>query len=135
LKKDIKDARYGLEQLLRLRPVTFKWKNENGNGDGLQLGLIAQEVQKVVPEVVNTDATTGMLVVNYTALLPLAIKAVQEQQRVIEQQEARLAALERGRGPVVSSLFSGGLGGGVALGLLPLGLVLALRRRGKQESR
>jgi hypothetical protein len=77
----------------------------------------------------------GMLSVNYATLLPVAIKAVQEQQVVIDRQEARLAALERRREPVMSSLLSGGgLGGGVALGLLPFGLFLALRRRGKQES-
>jgi endosialidase-like protein len=121
LKQDIKDLRYGLEQLAKLRPVAFKWKKGSGS-DGEQLGLIAQEVQKVVPEVVDKDATTGMLSINYVALLPIAIKAIQ-------QQEARIAELERARKPVMSSLVSESLGGGLVLGLPVLALFAALRKR------
>jgi len=75
LKTDIKDALYGLSQLGKLRSVTFRWKK--GSTRPTQLGLIAQEVQKVIPEIVRTDGTTGMLAVNYTSLIPVTIKAVQ----------------------------------------------------------
>ena len=126
LKKDIKDMTYGLNQVRQLRPVTYEWKEGE---KGTQLGLVAQEVEKIVPEVVRADATSGMLSVNYTALLPVMIRAVQEQQKIIERQNDRIASLEQGRAPALSSIFSGRLGEGVALGLLPLGLVAALRRR------
>jgi len=76
MKKDINDIHYGLNSLMQLRPVSYKWKQ----GDqGLKLGLIAQEVQKVLPEVVDegTDEnkTLGM---NYSELIPVLIKAIQE---------------------------------------------------------
>lgn len=140
LKKDIKDSSYGLEQLLKLRPVTYKWKENNDKGT--KLGLIAQELQKVVPEVVGTNRATGMLAVEYTALIPVLIKAVQEQDNTIrrqarlnEEQERRIASLERAQKPVASSLTSGGIGiAGLGLGLLPLGLTVVRRRRRGQPS-
>jgi hypothetical protein len=92
LKKDISDAPYGLDQVLKLRPVTYKWKK--ANDDKTQIGLIAQEVQKVVPEVVLADGS-GTLAINYPALLPVVIKAVQEQQEVVKRQQDRIERLER----------------------------------------
>jgi hypothetical protein len=128
LKEDVKDARYGLAELMQLRPVSFKWKDKRS--PDLQRGFIAQELQQVFPELVSTDTESGMLQVNYLGLLPVAIKAIRDQQEVIRRQEARLEALERDRHPtMLSSLLSPGLGGGLALGLLPMGLVFGLRRR------
>ncbi len=60
LKKDIKDSPYGLAQLLKLRPVSYRWKSTTED-PGVQVGLIAQEVRGVVPEVIHTDGSTGML--------------------------------------------------------------------------
>ena len=125
LKKDIRDLPYGIAQVLELRPVTFKWQK---GGEQVQLGVIAQELQKVVPEVVQADADSGMLSVNYPALVPLVIKAVQEQQKVIEKLETRIAALERGRNPI-SSVFTGSVGIGLGLGLLPVGFVVVFGKR------
>ncbi len=83
-----------------------------------------------------TDGESGMLSVNYTALLPIVIKGVQEQQKIVREQQQRLqqqgdriAALERGRGPVMSSLLSGGLGQGTVLGMAAFALSALLRRR------
>lgn len=128
LKKDVRDVACGLDRVLKLRPVTYKWR-KGGGDDKTQLGLIAQEVQKIVPEVVTADGTSGMLSINYTALLPIMIKAVQEQQRIIQTQEARIASLERGGKTTLSSLVTGSLGAGLVFGLVPLGLVAARRRR------
>jgi hypothetical protein len=134
LKEDVKDARYGLADVMRLRPVSFKWKDKRSTD--VQRGFIAQELQQVLPDLVSTDTGTGMLQVNYLGLLPVAIKAIRDQQEVIRRQEARLEALEHERRTTLSSLLPGGLGrglgGGLALGLLPLGLVVGLRRRRDQ---
>lgn len=119
LKKDIKDARYGLQEILKLRPVTYELKDHPE--DGTHVGFIAQEVQPIVPEVVHAGSG-GMLSLTYSDLIPVMAKAIQEQQKVIQR-------LERERSPVMTSSFSGGLGGGLALALLPLGIVTALRRR------
>src|SRR5713101_428217 len=51
LKKDVRDLASGIETLLKLRPVTFRWKAEEDKSH--HFGLIAQEVEKVVPEVVS----------------------------------------------------------------------------------
>jgi hypothetical protein len=134
LKKDVKDMSYGLEQVLKLRPVTYKWKD--GKDGATKLGFIAQEVQKTVPEVVSTNRGSGMLAVDYMSLIPVATKAIQEQEgtiqrqaKVIQQLDARIAALEQSKKPVASSSLPGAIGAGLAFGLLPLGLIGVRRRR------
>lgn len=137
LKKDIKDLKYGMGDVLKLRPVTFKWK-ERSDGS-TQIGLIAQEVQNVVPEVVTTAGRDGSetLAVNYPGLVPVMIKALQDQQKVIEGLEGRIATLENARAPIAASIFSSGFGQALMFGLVPLGLVTALRehRRRKESAR
>jgi endosialidase-like protein len=93
LKQDVASLGYGLRDLLRLRPVSFNWKDRPDRGR--QLGLIAQEVEPVLPELVTTDKdaeqTKGL---NYIGLVPVTIKAIQEQQAQIEDQKKRIADLE-----------------------------------------
>jgi len=136
-KKDIKDAPFGVEQVLKLRPVTFKW-NQAGWDDRTHVGFIAQEVQKVIPELVSSRGKSDVLTLNYTGLIPVLIRAAQEQEAVIRQQEARLAILEQGRGAVASfwSSSSRGLGAMSVFGLLPLGLIgFVVGRRRKDGTR
>jgi hypothetical protein len=128
LKTSIAEMKIGLAETLKLRPVTYKW-TKDGNSGTTQLGLIAQDVQKVIPTIVGENGSGGTLTVNYVALLPVAIKAIQEQQQVIEKQEARIAFLERSRGPAMSSTLSGGLGIAAVLGMVPLGIIVVRRRR------
>jgi hypothetical protein len=87
LKRDIADLDYGLSSILKLRPVSFRWKDrEDGSTN---LGLLAQEVEPVIPEaVVRGAAPDEPLGMNYSTLIPVLIKAIQEQQ-------ARIVALER----------------------------------------
>jgi hypothetical protein len=57
LKKNIEDMRYGLKEILKLHPVSYRWINNPDGQDGpKRLGLLAQEVQQVIPEVVRTGA-------------------------------------------------------------------------------
>lgn len=105
-KTGIQDTSYGLNEILQLRPVTYRYKAKQD--EGLQIGLLAQEVLPVMPEVVKTenverDEETGQrrlvktdrLGINYTALIPVLINALHEQQAVIERQEQVLNNLER----------------------------------------
>lgn len=81
-KKNIRPLQYGLAEVLKLHPVTYQWKNEvNGNN---KVGLVAQEVQGLIPEVVAGDAARETLGMNYAELVPVLIKAIQEQQLQIE---------------------------------------------------
>jgi len=70
-----------------------------------------------------------MLSVNYTELVPVLIKAVQEQQRTIAQQEARIASLEKPQRAVAASLLPTSVLASLGLLGLPIGLVAARRRR------
>ncbi len=78
LKENIQDIPYGMEQIMKLHPVSFTWKDKKGMTP--KLGLIAQEVQPVVPNVVNEDKYLGIY---YSDLIPLLIKGVQEQQTAL----------------------------------------------------
>jgi len=130
LKKDVRDASYGLKEIMKLRPVTYEWKDSAKHGEGTQVGLIAQDVQKLIPELVKGRGRDEELALSYTGLVPVLVKAMQEQQITIARQEARLAALEKGHGVTTSSLVTGGAG--VGLALLPFGIV-AVRRRRKDD--
>ncbi len=94
LKQNVLNLRYGLSHLLRLRPVSWNWKAEPKGK--LQLGLVAQEVEPVMPELVLREADAARpLGLNYMALLPVVVKAIQEQQRELEGKEAEIKALRR----------------------------------------
>ncbi len=59
-----------------------------------QIGLIAQEVEQVFPELVTTDSN-GFKMVDYVHLTPILIEAIKEQQLIIESIQDRLTALEQ----------------------------------------
>ena len=89
-KTGIKPIEGALDKVEQLRGVSFDWR-ENGKHD---IGLIAEEVGKVVPEVVayeenGSDAKS----VDYARLVPLLVESIKEQQRVIRKQDAALAEL------------------------------------------
>jgi hypothetical protein len=56
LKENITDLKYGLNEILKLRPVSYNWKNDTAN-QGMQYGFIAQEVQEIMPELINEFKT------------------------------------------------------------------------------
>ena len=90
LKKDINDMDYGLAEILAMRPVTYHWKE--GDTTRLNLGLIAQEVENIVPEIVQkADDVKQTRSMRYAELIPVLIKATQEQQTLIDQQNKYMA--------------------------------------------
>jgi len=93
LKQAVAELHYGLSEVLRLRPVRWDWKDQAQRQ--LNLGLIAQEVEQVLPELVTTandaEQTKGLI---YIGLLPVVIKAIQEQQAALEQKETTLKSLK-----------------------------------------
>jgi hypothetical protein len=98
LKENVSRLDSGLESVTDLRPVTFEWKDDDRD-DGTQLGLIAQEVEEVLPEVVETKGADGQtgdatLALNYSKLAPVLIDAIQRQQEGIEDREERIDDLE-----------------------------------------
>ena len=93
-KENIQPIKYGLNEVCALNPVSFDFKEEyNPEGKGL-LGFIAQDVQPVLPELVKPFGDSGYLGLKMGDMLPVLVKAIQEQQAIIEQLTQRIAALE-----------------------------------------
>ena len=87
-KEDIQDISYGLDTVKALRPRTFKMKGTDlGDGKGLdqQIGFIAQEVESVVPEVV--DGEEGEKTLGYGVLTAVLVKAIQELEARVKELE------------------------------------------------
>ena len=96
LKRDVTPLNNSLQKVLKLRGVNYYWKSEEEIKTVLgthekcqypetkQVGVIAQEVEEVVPEVVATDAK-GFKSVDYSKLVPVLIEAIKEQQNEIEE--------------------------------------------------
>jgi hypothetical protein len=144
-KKDVRAFEPGLTEILQVRPVRYRFNGLAGTrDDGTEyVGVIAQELEKVLPFMVTSrkgklrkDAQETVIKgVDPSAFTYALINAVKEQHELIKQQEARIAALERGRAPLMSSVLSGGgITAGIALGLFPMGLLVAVRRRNKRAA-
>ena len=82
LKTNINTMTGSLDNILKLRGVTFNWK-ESSNPTKTQYGFIAQEVEKVFPDLVGTDSN-GYKTVNYIGVIPVLTEAIKTQQEEIE---------------------------------------------------
>ena len=97
LKTDIKPLEKALDKVLTLNGVTYSWRvkefpDKNFDSDK-HVGVLAQEVEAVLPEAVETGED-GFKSVNYSNITPLLIEAVTEQQGIIESQQQRIEKLE-----------------------------------------
>jgi len=96
-KKNIVTLDSALYKVQKLRGVSYDWrKDEFPNkhfSDGKQIGVIAQEVEAVIPELVKTDAD-GFKAVEYANLVAYLIEAVKQQQQLIDKQTAEISALK-----------------------------------------
>jgi len=111
LKQDVHNLDGALDIVMQLKPHTYYYRYQDFPGmalpSGKQFGLIAQEVEQVLPELVREtvnpakyDAQGNIVAtsvdfksMNYQELIPILIKAVQEQQAIIEKQQAQIDAL------------------------------------------
>jgi hypothetical protein len=115
-KKDVKKIAGALEIVSKLNPVTYNFDLDKFPNMGLntemEYGFLAQEVRTVLPEIVrdkklNTNACAEVkrseapedksetfVVMDYTRIIPILTKAIQEQQGIIDQQQAQLEAMQ-----------------------------------------
>jgi hypothetical protein len=99
LKKNIKSIENPLEKVLKLHGITFDWDLEKANGRELDkdnhYGFIAQEIEKVLPQVVSTandaDKTKS---VAYGDVVPVLVEAIKEQQKQIKEQHKEIKELQ-----------------------------------------
>ncbi|NNF33604.1 MAG: hypothetical protein HKN68_05825 [Saprospiraceae bacterium] len=81
-KKNIVPLTYGLDEIRSLEPVSYQWKD--GADNKQHIGLIAQDVQKIIPEAVE-DENPEILGMNYSELVPVLIQAIKDQQDLIKK--------------------------------------------------
>jgi hypothetical protein len=94
-KEQIQDMGHASDGLMRLRPVTYRYKEAYADGSmPVQYGLIAEEVADVYPELVAHDKDGRIETVQYYKLDAMLLNELQKQRRTIEALESRLAALE-----------------------------------------
>jgi len=115
-KMDVKPLTYGINEIMKLNPVTYKWKEEFEDNFKIpsdqketKIGLLAQEVLPILPEVIEThqwkeyEENPGVLVkeemprlgISYSEIIPVAIKAIQDQQQQINVLKKQKEALEK----------------------------------------
>jgi hypothetical protein len=99
LKENIRDLDAGLDAVMALKPRKFDWKEGKGQDKKDVRGFIAQEFEQVFPDLIDTwkdPAPEGEEPYKSVRqdLIPVLVKAIQEQQAIIEQLNSRLAALE-----------------------------------------
>lgn len=96
-KKDITPINNSLNKVLALKGVEYSWRKDqlkNTNvDDRRQIGFIAQDVEKVIPELVSTDKD-GFKSVQYANITAVLVEAVKEQQTQIETLRKTIEALE-----------------------------------------
>lgn len=85
LKKDISPLSNGLDRVLQLQPVSYKWKGT----DRQVLGLIAQDVHNIIPEAIVQK--TGVNMIDYAGVISLLVQAIKEQQKEIEMLKKTLS--------------------------------------------
>ena len=78
LKENIKVLENGLDKVCQLRGVEFDWNDKQDVYEGHDIGVIAQDVEKVAPELVETRKHDGYKAVKYEKLTALLIEAVKE---------------------------------------------------------
>lgn len=92
LKTDIEPLPSVLDKVALLEPSTYVYKADTTGTK--TLGLIAQDVKPIFPELVTESEGDGLLGINYSGFGVVAIKAIQEQQAIIDKQEIRILNLE-----------------------------------------
>lgn len=97
LKDEVNTLQGSLAKVLALNPVTYKWKSDNSDGEG----FIAHELQAVIPtaatgekDAVDEEGNAQYQGINLSAIVPHLVKAIQEQQVIIETLTNRINALE-----------------------------------------
>ena len=93
LKDDITLIENPLNKVLSLDAVDFNWNDNQEVYSGHDIGLIAQQVEEVAPEIVTTREN-GFKAVKYDRVTSLLVGAIKEQQKIIESLEERISKLE-----------------------------------------
>lgn len=91
LKENFEPMSNALELISQMNGTYYTWKKDAGTDKPRKLGFIAQEVEKIIPELVKTDSE-GMKSVDYVSVIPVLVEAIKNQQKQIDELKALLHA-------------------------------------------
>jgi len=98
-KTNIQFLKDGLTKILNLKGICFNWKDTIVHDNKIHLGLVAQDVLKILPEVVEgglkRNGEDELYSIQYDGIIPVMIEAMKEQQQQIESYKSRLQSLQQ----------------------------------------
>ena len=99
-KKNIKPVDNALKKIMQLNGIYFNWRSEEfeqfENNTKQNVGFLAQEVEKVIPQVVHTDDTEeAYKSVDYASMVSVLVEAMKEQQQQIEALQKEVDELKK----------------------------------------
>jgi len=96
LKENIKKIENPLDKLENINGYTFDWIEKEGihSNKGHDIGVIAQEIEEVLPEV-TTTRDNGYKAVRYEKIVPLLIECIKEQQKQIDELKEEIILLKK----------------------------------------
>ena len=99
LKTNIQSVGNSLSKISELRGVRYEFNQtyarRGGTETGSKIGFVAQEVQKVFPELVHQD-DDGYFAVDYVSMIPILVEAIKQQNSELEELRTKLQAMEEG---------------------------------------
>lgn len=117
LKQDIKPLEKSLDIINQLNPVSFKWNDKAveldmfKNTDEIQFGLIAQETEKIIPDIVHSQYQDKEGItyksIDYIKLIPFLIEAIQDIENQISKLETKNHIQDEKTNSMVSHSFQG----------------------------
>ncbi|MFA9389288.1 MAG: tail fiber domain-containing protein [Prolixibacteraceae bacterium] len=93
-KENIQPLDSQIDQLKKLTAVSYKWKDKDIKGEKESYGLLAQDLEKVYPDMVFLS-DSGKMGIFYSELIPVLIEVTKEQQALIEAQAQQLLDIEK----------------------------------------
>ncbi|HER08883.1 MAG TPA: hypothetical protein ENO20_08250, partial [Bacteroides sp.] len=107
-KTEIQSVREALEMVLSMEGVRYRWNRnaypERDFDGSVHLGFVAQELERVAPELVVTDSN-GYKSVNYQKVSTILVEAMKQQQQMLEQSNRRIDQLEEKLERIESTLI------------------------------
>ena len=99
--KDLTILPYGLNELIQIRTIMYKWKSQallpdtNPEKNFQYYGICADQLSAIFPELVYNEDPNVPMQLNYSELIPVVIKAVQEQNVIIQKQAEQITELKQ----------------------------------------
>lgn len=107
LKKNIESMPYGLKDIMKLKALRYDYISDDSNSNK-SIGFIAQDLSEVIPELVLYQEDADQYSVNYAGMSVIAIKAIQDQQIIIDEVKAENAELKAQIASILARLDADG---------------------------